>query len=80
MLPLSRPSFWALKYFTGHSNILRNCKADEFAKVGALHPEASSIELRMPSASFKLVIARKFFRDANLFWVNKKSCSTAGLT
>ena len=42
--------------------------------------QASSIELGKPLSSMKLAIARKFFRDANLFWINKESCSTAIIT
>ena len=34
----------------------------------------------MPLTYFKLAIARKFSRDANLSWINEESCSTARLT
>ena len=47
---------------------------------GVLLLEFSSIELGMPLASVKLDIERKFFRDANLSWVNEGICSIAGLT
>ena len=64
----------------GHSVIPGNCRADELARAGVLLPEFSSIELGIPLASVKLDIERKFFRDANPFWVNEKSCSIARLT
>ena len=63
-----------------HCNIPGNCRADEFASVGALLAEFSSIELGMPLASVKLAITRKFFRDTNLAWVNEESRSNARLT
>ena len=34
----------------------------------------------MNAGSFKLAIARKFFRDANLFSINEEPCSIASLT
>ena len=43
-----------------------------------LLPVFSSIELGMPLASVKLTIERKFFRDANLSWVNEEYCSITG--
>ena len=63
-----------------HYNIPGDCREDEIAKAAAHLSETSSIELRVLLASVKLAIARKFFRDANLSWVNEESCSTAKLT
>ena len=45
-----------------HCNFPKNCRADEFAKAGALFPE---------------VIAKWISRDAILSWVNEESCDTA---
>ena len=64
----------------GHYNIPGTCRADELARAGAFRPECLSIELGVPFASVKLAIARKFFRDANLFWVNVEFCSTVRFT
>ena len=62
-----------------HSDIPGNFRADELARAVALLPEFSSIELGAPLASIKLDMERKFFRDANLSWVNEESCSIARL-
>ena len=64
----------------GHSNIPGNCRADKLVKAGVSLLESSSIESGMPLSSVKLNIERKFFRDANLTWINVESCSTARLT
>ena len=69
----------SLVWIHGLSNVLWNCRVDELAIARALLPESSSIELGMILASFKLAIARKSFRDANLSWVNEQFCSTARL-
>ena len=69
----------ALRYQGGHSNLLGNCRADKLAKAGALLLESSSINLGMPLTLVKSAIERKFFRDANLSWVNEESCSIARL-
>ena len=50
------------------------------ARAGKLIPDSSSIVLDVPLASVMLAIVRKFFRNANLYWVNVESCSTARLT
>ena len=68
----------SLVWVPGHCDIPGNCKADELART--LLPESSSIELGMPLSSVKLAIARKYFRDANLSWVNEESFTTARLT
>ena len=57
----------SLVWVSEHSNVLGNYKADELTRAGTLLPESSLIVLGMPLASFKLGIAWKFFRDANLF-------------
>ena len=45
-----------------------------------LLPEFSLIYLGVPLTSFKLAIARQFFRDANLSWFNEERRCTARLT
>ena len=76
----SRFNSVSLVWIPGHCRISGNCRADELAWAGALLPKSSSIELGIPLALAKMVIARKFFRDANIFWINEESYSTAGLT
>ena len=55
-------------------------RANRLSKAGALLPESSSINLKMPFTSFKLAIPRKFFRYVTLSWINENSCTTARLT
>ena len=61
-----------LVWIPRHINILGNCRADEFARAGILLPESYSIELGIGTLDI-------FFKDVNLSWVNKESCSTARL-
>ena len=68
----------SLVWFPGQ--VLGNYRAHGLLRAGAPFPKSSSIELGMPLASFKLAIARKFFQDSNLSWVNKESCSIDRLT
>ena len=70
----------SLVWVPGHFTILGNCRAGELAKAVAIFSESSSIELDVPHASVKLSIARKFFRDANLSWVNEESCTSPRFT
>ena len=56
-----------LIWVPGHCDIPGNCRAHFFRKP-------------LQSTSFKLTIARKFFRDANLSWISEEFCSNAGLT
>ena len=67
VLPLSGRFSVILVRIPVHCVIPGNCRAEEFARAGALHLEFSSIILGMPLASLKLAIAQKFFQDANIF-------------
>ena len=80
MSQLSRPSFLLSYWVPGHSNVLANFRADELLpELVHSFRKRNLIELGMPFASFKLAIARKFFCDANLSWVNDESCFTTRL-
>ena len=59
----------SLVWAHGHYNIPENCRADEIAKAGALLLESSNPDCTTCPG-----------RNANLSWVNVKSCSTAKLT
>ena len=70
-----------LSNVVNNSRVVRECRrclhllSERFGVT--LVPEHSS---RLGDITVKLTIARNFFRDANLSWVNEETCSTARLT
>ena len=72
-----------LTFYIGNSPVYHWCAfpgTTKFRGTTTLLPECSSIEMGMLFASFKLAIEWKFYRDANLSWVDIESCSTTSLT
>ena len=49
----------SLVWFSGHSKVLRNCRADELASTAALLSKSSSIEFGVSLTSLKLAIVRR---------------------
>ena len=58
----------------GTCDIPENCRAADLVTAVALLVKSSSMPLRNAVTSFKLSIAQKFFRNANVFYVIEESC------